>query len=617
MPNDHSSSPVLPTSSSSSSSLSPPEVQLTSSGSSSSPTKSTGGESGNTGDDLKVYLPKPIDDKHDEEWEVKRGTELDDFLGNGVEGDDGVEASSASRENLGLNNLHNNLHLRPPPPPPPPPPPSKSLHPTIIPFGSYALKVHSPSSDIDVLCLASPPPLTPVMSRSQFFSRLKQYFETRMNDDFIISDVTVLINAFTPVMKFKINCIDIDLVYAQIKEENLEEYKNEYLGKETLRGLDAESLRSVNGVLVTNEILSIVGKERGEVFRLALRGIKRWAKGVGIYGNGMGFLGGVNFAIMVAWVCGRFPNAGPARLFQKFFQIYSTWSFPSPILLSPLLLSPPPGWTPQQIWNPTLNPRDAYHLLPIITPCYPSMNSSYNVGKGQLRRIMMEVERGREVVDGVMKGRGGWEEVFRESTFFNRFTNYLEVRCVALTPSDFRRWQRWVESKIRILIAGLEMAAEQGVEVHPFAKFFDVVGKEMEVCGTSFFIGLRSLRTNGDIVDLSFCTNEFLYAVSNWEGRVQGMEIFVQGVSGGMGGSGGGAVGQQKVKGGGGKGKGRARNSRKRNGTRRGNGGGGGGGGNSDENKGNSTTTTTTKGKATTDGFSEAIGSPTKKTRMR
>lgn len=40
---------------------------------------------------MNVYLPKPIDDKHDEEWEVKRGTELEDFLGNGVEGDDSVE----------------------------------------------------------------------------------------------------------------------------------------------------------------------------------------------------------------------------------------------------------------------------------------------------------------------------------------------------------------------------------------------------------------------------------------------------------------------------------------------------------------------------------------------
>jgi hypothetical protein len=30
-----------------------------------------------------------------------------------------------------------------------------------------------------------------------------------------------------------------------------------------------------------------------------------------------------------------------------------------------------------QIWNPNLNPKDRLHLMPIITPAYPSMNSTY------------------------------------------------------------------------------------------------------------------------------------------------------------------------------------------------------------------------------------------------
>ena len=39
--------------------------------------------------------------------------------------------------------------------------------------------------------------------------------------------------------------------------------------------------------------------------------------------------------------------------------------------------------------------------MPIVTPCYPSMNSSYNVGKGQLRRMEFEIKRGREVLEKI------------------------------------------------------------------------------------------------------------------------------------------------------------------------------------------------------------------------
>ena len=44
---------------------------------------------------------------------------------------------------------------------------------------------------------------------------------------------------------------------------------------------------------------------------------------------------------------------------------------------------------------------DGRHLMPIVTPCYPSMNSSYNVGKGQLRRMEFEIKRGREVLEKI------------------------------------------------------------------------------------------------------------------------------------------------------------------------------------------------------------------------
>lgn len=45
------------------------------------------------------------------------------------------------------------------------------------------------------------------------------------------------------------------------------------------------------------------------------------------------------------------------------------------------------GFPLHAVWNPVTNPRDKAHLMPIITPAYPAMNSSYNVGEPQMRLI--------------------------------------------------------------------------------------------------------------------------------------------------------------------------------------------------------------------------------------
>ena len=71
---------------------------------------------------------------------------------------------------------------------------------------------------------------------------------------------------------------------------------------------------------------------------------------------------------------------------------------------NPQALAPPAGPVPLNLpqWNPAFFPRDAWHLMPIVTPAYPCMNSSYNVNLATRDIMRAEFARGEGVVKGVL-----------------------------------------------------------------------------------------------------------------------------------------------------------------------------------------------------------------------
>lgn len=332
-------------------------------------------------------------------------------------------------------------------------------------YGSQRLGVHSPAADIDVLCIAPY-----FITREDFFTDLcgilreksklsdglsnmysssnKKSCNALDDKSFDVSFVTPIPEAYTPVIKFCLNEQSIDMIFVSLTENVCKvpiPPTIDILDIQYVRGLDDKGIRSINGCRVTERILQLVPDV--EVFCMALRTIKLWARNRGIYSNVLGFLGGVNYAILVAFICQRYINASPSMIVRTFFKFYCQWRWPHAILLTPIedksaqimginvdsdkpddpLAAAIANGAVPSVWNPKTNPRDGTQLMPIITPCYPSMNryvdldsilckvsyiclyflhcSAYNVGLPQFRLLQKEIQRGQNImVRGIISG---------------------------------------------------------------------------------------------------------------------------------------------------------------------------------------------------------------------
>ena len=356
----------------------------------------------------------------------------------------------------------------------------------------------------------------------------------------------VLRSAYTPVIKFQMEDVKIDLIFARINNSQwltdhaiksqptsnieqqsveLEEMPEMEVDDTLLVGLDETSIRSINGVRVAQYLLSAVGGNaiQLENFRLTLRAVKEWARVHGLYSNVLGFLGGVNWAILVCWICQKNPDAKPSALLRLFFKRFSTWNWPTPVRIATQHASSIRA--DLTVWDPINNFRDAKHLMPIITPCYPSMNSSYNVGEPQLRRIRDELHRAAKLCNDVSIGRKSWEVLFEGSSFFEQHATYLQVDITSTNEDDFRAWFGLVEARMRLLVVGLE-SPMYGVRAYPFAKFFHRRPGDDEDSPyvASFFIALR-FANNVQRVDLGPLAIDFLQVINSWENRLSTMDL--------------------------------------------------------------------------------------------
>ncbi|KAI9783101.1 MAG: polynucleotide adenylyltransferase [Geoglossum umbratile] len=332
----------------------------------------------------------------------------------------------------------------------------------IFTYGSYRLGVYGPGSDIDTLVV-----VPKHVSRDEFFDHFPPLL-TRRAPAGAIEELTPVPDAFVPIIKFKYSGISIDLIFARLAVSQVPADLT-LNDNNLLRGVEEKCLRCLNGTRVTDEILQLVPEQK--VFRLALRGVKLWAQRRAIYANVMGFPGGVAWAMLVARICQLYPHATSSVIIGKFFRILGLWSWPQPVLLKPIEDGP----LNVRVWNPKIYTGDRYHLMPIITPAYPSMCATHNITMSTKEIISNEMKRAAEIVDSIMVGQYQWKDLFSKHAFFtNGYKYYLSIVAASRSRKAQLIWSGLVESKIRLLVSSLEQVEAIHL-AHPFNKGFDRV----------------------------------------------------------------------------------------------------------------------------------------------
>ncbi|KAK2747766.1 polynucleotide adenylyltransferase [Myotisia sp. PD_48] len=330
----------------------------------------------------------------------------------------------------------------------------------IFTFGSYRLGVYGPGSDIDTLVVA-PKHVT----RDDFFAEFPSLLEQMAPKD-AIEKMTPVSDAFVPIIKIELSGISIDLIFAALLIPSIPQ-NLDLKNKDLLRGLDEREIRCVNGTRVTDEILELVPQQK--TFRLALRAIKLWAQRRAIYSNVVGFPGGVAWAMLVARVCQLYPQATGSVVVGKFFRIMNQWGWPQPVLLKPIEDGP----LHMKVWNPKIYHGDRFHLMPIITPAYPSMCATHNVSLSTKAVILRELKRGGDIVDKIFLGQAQWSDLFAKHSFFSQdYKYYLSITSSSTGKEAQSVWSGLVEAKLRHLVGALDRKSAFEV-AHPFPKGFE------------------------------------------------------------------------------------------------------------------------------------------------
>ena len=175
----------------------------------------------------------------------------------------------------------------------------------------------------------------------------------------------------------------------------------------------------------------------------------------------MGYLGGIGWAILTAKVCSDNPHMAPNQLLNRFFEYYRDydWGPENPLTLCEIANDAKA--VKFEIEHELLYTPDPKAIMPIITPAFPSMNSTYNVSMTTKNVMLMEFEKAAMITSELVKNKGSspitWKRLFKKFPFFQAYEHFIEIQVMSKNEDDHKKWQGFSENKVKRFVKGMEM----------------------------------------------------------------------------------------------------------------------------------------------------------------
>lgn len=192
----------------------------------------------------------------------------------------------------------------------------------LICYGSYALGVDTPGSDIDIVIIG------PVFAtlEEDFLIRLHDLINTLPN----IKNLQSISKAKVPLIKLNVDGTSIDMCYIRLNLMKVP--RKEEMQFFDLEPQDESGKLALSSLLLNITLLQNIPACNLENFRNGVRLVKFWAKKRGLYGNLIGYLGGVHWLVLFARVCKSNPHEPLIGLLSIFFDTYCSWGWPKPAI---------------------------------------------------------------------------------------------------------------------------------------------------------------------------------------------------------------------------------------------------------------------------------------------
>ncbi len=276
-----------------------------------------------------------------------------------------------------------------------------------------------------------------------------------------LDELIVLADAYVPVIKFKLRGVSVDLLCCCLDVSSVPASLNLTADAALLLAKsDVKGLLALNGVRICHFLLEHTPHTAR--FRRLLRLVKLWAGHRGLYGSTQQYLAGISWAILVAHYL---RSAGPCSLLDQlrgFFEKYAHWSWPTPVQLTSDTPTVSPSLPSLPCWSAAASNTDA---MPIITPCWPSMNSAHYVSDTTCRVLTHEMACAAETLRQFQSGQfpGGAAAVprtlLRTPPVLDDAHVLLLVRVSAGSQSGFLAWRAFFSTRLRQLCCLVEDAS--------------------------------------------------------------------------------------------------------------------------------------------------------------